>query len=96
MATKTALPTTVRPLHTIAGEILADPALKGNSRTYAEPYLRALRSVRSVTDAYGQDNGDSLARYAVSNLAHYRGETARRLKAELRAHFEVKDVKIVH
>ena len=81
-----ALPTTVRPLHMIASEILGDPALKGDAKTFAQPYLDAMRSLRTTEDRYGEDGGVNIVIYALSNLAHYRGETARRVKAELKAH----------
>jgi hypothetical protein len=78
--------TTLRPLHAIAREALADPSLKGNARVYAEPYLRALTALSTREDNYYADSGDSCIRYALVNLQAWRGETARTVKAELKAH----------
>ena len=78
--------TNARPLHAIAGQALADPTLKGNARTYALPYLRALTTLTSTSDTYGADTGDMITRYALSNLTAWRGASARTVKTELRAH----------
>lgn len=50
----------------------------------AEPYLKAMLSLSSVRDNYGWDNGDSIVRYFLSNAGTWRGEDARRIKAELK------------
>jgi hypothetical protein len=39
-----------------------------------------------VSDSYGYDDGDSIVRYALSNLTSWRGEDARRIKVELKTH----------
>lgn len=75
--------TTVRPLHAIAWDII--DVVAGNPRTYAMPYLSALTACATVEDRYGMDTADSLIRYALSNLTSWRGEDARRLKAELKS-----------
>jgi len=75
-----------RPLHAIAGDALADRTLKGNARRYALPYLRALTALASASDYYGGDRGDMVIAYALSNLTQWRGDKARAIKAELRAH----------
>jgi hypothetical protein len=41
--------------------------------------------LRDVTDAYGYDNGRSIVMYFLANANTWRGETARRVKAELKA-----------
>ena len=76
----------LRPLHTIAGEALADTTLKGNARRYARPYLRALTTLSTSADRYGADDGRTIIAYALANLQTWRGDSARRVKAELRAH----------
>ncbi len=50
----------------------------------AMPYLRAMHSLVSVTDRFGYDSADDVIRYFLVNASTWRGETARRVKAELR------------
>jgi hypothetical protein len=76
----------MRPLHDIARDILNDSRLSGNSRVYAEAYLEPMLYLNTVDDYYYLDSGDSIVRYALANLTHYRGEKARELKAELKSH----------
>lgn len=51
----------------------------------ARPYLDAMASIQRVTDAYGHDSGVSVVSYFLSNASTWRGDTARRVKAELKA-----------
>lgn len=51
----------------------------------AEPYLRAMLSLDSIEDNYYFDSGDSVVRYFLANAGTWRGEDARRIKAELKA-----------
>jgi hypothetical protein len=77
---------THRPLSTIAEEILADYRSRGRPLYFgAVPYVDAMRSLNSVTDHYGYESGDMIVAYALSNLSTWRGDTAKRVKAELRA-----------
>jgi hypothetical protein len=71
-----------RPIHQIAAEIAQDwdPPYFG-----AVPYIRAMASVSKLSDAYGADDGEYLVRYFLGNAGTWRGETARRIKAELKA-----------
>lgn len=73
--------TTARPLREIAAEIRKDWA-----RPYfgAVPYLDAMRSLDDVRGSYGADSAASVVRYFLSNATTWRGETARRVKAELK------------
>lgn len=73
---------TTRPLYTIAREILADW-----QRPYfgAVPYVQAMAHLASAADQYGLDDGRSVVRYFLANASTWRGETAKRVKAELRA-----------
>ena len=64
---------------------LADPSLSGNARAWSAPYLHALATCESLSDGYGADSADILARYALSNLTAWRGATARAWKLEVRA-----------
>jgi hypothetical protein len=73
--------TTTRPLHTIAREIKRDWA-----KPYfgAVPYLDAMGALDSVNDKYYDDDGVSVVSYFIANAATWKGDTARRVKAELR------------
>lgn len=72
-----------RPLSTIASEIRRDWGDKVNFG--AKPYLDALGSLNDVKDNYGADPGDQIVMYFLSNATSWRGENARRIKAELKA-----------
>ena len=50
----------------------------------AEPYLQAMESIGSVNDNYGYDSGSSVVLYFLSNASSFRGDAARRIKAELK------------
>lgn len=71
-----------RTLRAIAGEIKRD----WGEKTYfgAVPYIKAMRGLETVTDRYGMDDGKSIVRYFLANATSWRGETARRVKAELK------------
>jgi len=51
----------------------------------AVPYLEAMRSLTSINDTYGYDSADSIVLYFLSNASSWRGDAARRIKAELKA-----------
>lgn len=71
-----------RPLYEIAAEISEN---WGNKVYFgAVPYLGAMAHLSSVNDAHGYDSGDSVVRYFLANASTWRGETARRIKAELK------------
>lgn len=72
-----------RPLFAIAREIEQDWGSKVNYA--ARPYLSAMRSLSSVEDAYGYDSGKSVVLRFLANAGTWRGETARRVKKELKA-----------
>ena len=71
-----------RPLYEIAREIRKDW-----KKVYfgAVPYLDALGSLNSISDKYMFDDARSIVVYFLGNAQTYRGETAKRLKAELKA-----------
>lgn len=74
-----------RAISTIAREIKADWQAKGKGIHYAAvPYLNAMLRLNTIDDRYGWDEAGSIVAYFLSNAASYRGETARRLKAELK------------
>lgn len=50
----------------------------------AKPYLDAMLQLDKVTDSYYADSGKTIVRYFLANAGTWRGEDARRIKAELR------------
>ena len=72
----------MRPLYEIAREIRKDWK---NVSAYAAPYLQAMFSLDSVNDDYGFDSGRAIVSYFLANAGSWRGETAKRIKAELKA-----------
>lgn len=70
-----------RPLYAIAGEIRRD---WGKVYFGAVPYLEAMGGLESVNDSYGYDNGRGIVRYFLANAQSWRGENAKRIKAELK------------
>jgi hypothetical protein len=74
--------TTTRPLREIAADI------RGHwTKVYfgAVPYLDAMAALDKITDRYGMDSADGIVRYFLSNATSWRGEDARRIKAELKS-----------
>ena len=71
-----------RPIHEIADEVA-----KGwpNPHFSAVPYLSAMFTLDRIEDSYGLDSAKSIVLYFLSNASTWRGETARRIKAELKA-----------
>ena len=85
MTEKTKAP--VRSLSTIATEIRRDWSATSKNGVYfgAVPYLKAMSNMDKITDAYGCDSGSSIVNYFLANAQTWRGETAKRVKAELNA-----------
>ena len=73
---------THRPLYVIAREIRNDWR-----KPYfgAVPYLSALSELDSIDGRYYDDSARSVVAYFLANAATWRGETAKRIKAELKA-----------
>jgi hypothetical protein len=71
-----------RPLAVIAYEIKSDWR-----KPYfgAIPYLDGMRQLHSIDDRYGFDNGKTLVVYFLANAQTWRGDVAKRVKAELKA-----------
>jgi hypothetical protein len=80
--TATTTATEVRPLHVIAREIRKD----WGAKVYfgAVPYLQAMRYLDKVSDNYGSDSAKMIVLYFLSNASSWRGETAKRVKIELK------------
>jgi hypothetical protein len=72
-----------RSLSTIATEIRKDWGSKVNYA--AKPYLSAMAGLDSIDDQYGYDDARGIVLYFLSNASSWRGETAKRIKAELKA-----------
>lgn len=72
---------TERTLREIAGEIRK---CWPNPNFAAKPYLNALRDLDYVTESYGSDSAKSIIAYFLSNAGSWRGEDAKRIKAELK------------
>lgn len=71
----------MRSIYTIAHEIRSDWK---KVSPYAEPYLDAMGSLNSINDAYFYDSGRSVVAYFLANAAGWRGDVAKRIKAELK------------
>jgi hypothetical protein len=72
----------MRPIYEIAREIS-----KAWPKPYfgAVPYLEAMQSLDRITDDYYADSGKSVVLYFLSNATTWRGDDARRIKAELKS-----------
>jgi hypothetical protein len=76
----------MRPLNEIAREIEQVWGSIGKGVNYAaRPYLDAMKELSSVQDRYFYDSGHSVVIYFLSNATTFRGEDAKRIKAELKS-----------
>lgn len=75
----------LRPIHTIAADIR-----RHWPKPYfgAVPYLDAMRQLSTCNDAYYEDSGHSVVAYFLGNAAGFKGEAARNIKVELKAHLK--------
>lgn len=71
----------MRPLHVIAREI---KRVWPKPYFGAAPYIDAMLSMDSIHEYYFFASGDSIVRYFLANARTWRGDDARRIKAELR------------
>lgn len=78
---------TFRPIYAIASEIYNLKAQwpEGQISIPANAYLKPMLSLDKITDYYDQDSGESVVAYFLSNAKVWKGEDARRIKAELNA-----------
>ena len=79
-----------RPLYEIANEI---EACWKKVWYGARPYLDTMKDMTSVDQKYGWDSGQSIVLYFLSNAKTFKGEDARRLKAELKTLIRNSEVK---
>ncbi len=70
-----------RSLRVIAMEISADWKPVNYA---AEPYLAAMFDLDKITDTYICDSAKSVVLYFLCNAGTWKGDTARRVKAELK------------
>jgi hypothetical protein len=81
-----------RSLSEIAREIKRD---WGNKVNYAaKPYLDAMMTLDSIDDNYMFDSGRSIVAYFLSNAGSWKGETAKRIKKELKGMLNLKEENI--
>ena len=72
--------TSTRPIYQIAQEISKDWR---NVNYAAKPYLEAMYGLDKITDNYIMDSGKSIVAYFLCNASSWRGDNAKRVKAEL-------------
>jgi hypothetical protein len=71
-----------RPLSVIARDIRAHwPKVYFG----AVPYLQAMAELNSINDKYIHDDARSIVNYFLANAGTWRGDDARRIKAELKS-----------
>lgn len=70
-----------RPIYQIAVEIRKDWAKVNYG---AKPYLEAMECLQDVNSKYGQDNAKGIICYFLANASSWRGDVAKRVKAELK------------
>jgi hypothetical protein len=74
--------TATRPLSVIARDIRASwPKVYFG----AVPYLQAMAQLGSINDKYYEDSARSVVNYFLANAGTWRGDDARRIKAELKS-----------
>lgn len=71
----------MRPIYIIADEIRGDWK---KVSAFAAPYLMAMNRLNAITDSYYSDSGASIVMYFLVNANGWHGETARRVKKELK------------
>jgi hypothetical protein len=78
-------PLGIKPVRSIAA--IAQEIRRDWKHPYfgAVPYLQAMFSLDGISDDYGYDSGKSIVLYFLSNATGWKGETARRIKAELKS-----------
>jgi hypothetical protein len=73
--------TTARPLYQICDEIRKDWRPMPD---YAKAHFRAIECATSINEMYGCDSVKSEVCYFLSSASTWKGEVARRIKAELK------------
>jgi hypothetical protein len=71
----------MRPIYVIAAEIRRD----WKKINYAaKPYLEAMACLNNINSTYVAEDAKSIILYFLSNASTWRGDTAKRIKAELK------------
>lgn len=73
--------TETRAIYTIAHEIKNDWT---NMSPTAKPYVDAMFDINSIDDKYLYSTAKSIVCYFLANAQTWRGDTARRIKTELK------------
>lgn len=77
----------IRPLYEIAKEIRKDWGAKTSE--HAKPYIREMAQFDKITDkgfsGDSADDADGIVKYFLNNASTWRGDVAKRVKAELKA-----------
>jgi len=71
----------MRTIKEIAQEIQSDWK---NVNYAARPYLEVMHKLNTIEDKFMNDYGSTIVVYFLSNAGSYRGETAKRIKNELK------------
>jgi hypothetical protein len=71
----------MRKIYEIAMDIIADWK---NISPHARPYLHAMTTLDDMSDSFGLDSAQTIIVYFLGNAQGYRGETARKVKKELK------------
>lgn len=72
-----------RPLFEIAEEI--EENWQNQSKVHARPYIKAMTWLQTMDDHYFHESAEEIVLRFLANAQTWRGETARRIKAELKA-----------
>ena len=85
----------IRSINQIAFEIITDmesQALKAKKPVswkdkypYAVPYAEAMLTMDKISDPFYYDSGSEIVQRFLCNAMHWRGDTAKLIKAELKA-----------
>lgn len=82
-----------RSINAIAQEINVDWSKQGKGVNYAaRPYLDAMFQLSKISDKFFEDSGSSIVAYFLANAQSWRGDVAKRVKAELNAMLKGKAV----
>ena len=81
----------MRTLSQIAREIRTDWK---NPYFGAVPYIEAMSTLQTLDDQYYYDDATSVVLYFLSNASTWKGEVAKRVKAELKAMLKTQGYKI--
>lgn len=73
----------LRPIRHIAADIMH---AWGKPYFGAKPYIEAMLFLNTIEDRFIADSAESVVEHFLSNASTFRGEQARTLKAELKAH----------